>query len=78
MPKVSLSLMASLGNAERTVVAEEDEAEVRMKCEVDANPAAHAVKWFRDVSPMYQHVSKEARGDWTGCRTGNGGKLSNT
>ena len=35
MPKVSLSLMDSPGNAENVVeVAEEDSAEVRMKCNV--------------------------------------------
>ena len=65
VPLVSLSLVDSPGNAETVEVAEADGAEVRMKCEVDANPAAHAVKWFRDVSRMQQHVSKEARGDLT-------------
>ena len=52
MPLVSLSLADSPSsvNPERVEVAEADGAEVRMRCAVDANPAAHAVKWFRDVS----------------------------
>ena len=53
VPLVSLSLADSPPsvNPERVEVAEAaDGAEVRMRCAVDANPAAHAVKWFRDVS----------------------------
>ena len=52
VPLVSLSLadLPPSGNAKRVEVAEADGAEVRMRCAVDANPAAHAVKWFRDVS----------------------------
>ena len=50
VPLVSLSLIDSPGNAETVEVSEADGAEVRMRCEVDANPAAHAVKWFKDVS----------------------------
>ena len=49
MPKVSLSLLDE-PNAETVEVAEEDAAEVRMRCAVDANPAAHAVEWLKDVS----------------------------
>ena len=52
VPLVSLSLADSPSsvNPERVEVAEADGTEVRMRCAVDANPAAHAVKWFRDVS----------------------------
>ena len=52
VPLVSLSLadLPPSGNAKRVEVAEADGAEVRMRCTVDANPTAHAVKWFRDVS----------------------------
>ena len=49
VPKVSLSLLDD-PNAETVEVAEEDAAEVRMRCAVDANPAAHAVEWLKDVS----------------------------
>ena len=62
VPLVSLSLADSPSsvNPERVEVAEADGAEVRMRCAVDANPAAHAVKWFRDVSNMLPKVGRLA------------------
>ncbi len=50
LPRVNLSTNAvAVEDRNRIELSESDEAEVRLRCAVHANPHAHAVKWLKEV-----------------------------